>query len=495
MLCQCTSARMSASICSSAYEHTSTCCAAERAHLAAPRQRGGRCRRARLSSAPSERRSSSGSSPDQHIAIQLEAQAAARSAPLRAASCRTPRSAPPPAPARRPRAAAAAPASAPSCPGPCRRPARRRSRCRPGASASGSRRAGSRAGRHPAPAADRTHAPAPAAQAAARLRQAASPSSTSRVAAGFPGQCRHARQTLPLLVRLRQRAQVGQLLAQRVAQGQEIALAERDEAAAAAARQLEQLAQAQHLAAVELELAFEFQPFALAAGRSLTAPSPTLRTRTGLPFGHSLTMSAPSRLSASTTASACSGSSSTHSCPSSSRKSERPEQLVEQRALVRQVAPSRQRQPLVHGGHALRGRCPAPGAGRSRRRARPAAPARSPVPCGVSSARSRWSAAHLVPGLGIAGHLEVRGQHAQRRIQLGARGDRHLPALRHQLVHAQLRGRQPHQPGAAVAVGQQHDVALPCALRAASAAAAARPAPRPCACAAVRTGSSRRKPM
>ena len=55
----------------------------------------------------------------------------------------------------------------------------------------------------------------------------------------------------------------------------------------------------------------------------------------------------------------------------------------------------------------------------------------------------------------------MRRQHAQRRVQLGARGHRHLPALRHQFVHAQLRRRQPHQPGAAVAVGQQHHVAQP----------------------------------
>ena len=101
------------------------------------------------------------------------------------------------------------------------------------------------------------------------MRQAASPSSARRMAAGLPGQRGHARQPLALLVRLRQRRQVGQLLAQRVAQRQEVALAQRDEAAAAVARQVEQLAQAQHLAAVELEFAVELEPFALAAGLEL----------------------------------------------------------------------------------------------------------------------------------------------------------------------------------------------------------------------------------
>ena len=130
-----------------------------------------------------------------------------------------------------------------------------------------------------------------------------------------------------------------------------------------------------------------------------------------------------------------------------------------------QVAPRGQRQALVHGGHAL--------AAAARRQARAeVAEGRSQQRQPQAGALRRELGAQtavgvdLVPGLGIAGHLEMRRQHAQRRVELGTRRDWHLPALRHQLVHAQLRRGQPHQLGAAFAIGQQHQAALPRTLRA-----------------------------
>ena len=58
-------------------------------------------------------------------------------------------------------------------------------------------------------------------------------------------------------------------------------------------------------------------------------------------------------------------------------------------------------------------------------------------------------------GVGVAGELKMRGQHAQRRVHLGACGHRYLPALADQLGHPQLGGGDAQQARPLWAVAQQ----------------------------------------
>ena len=133
-----------------------------------------------------------------------------------------------------------------------------------------------------------------------------------------------------------------------------------------------------------------------------------------------------------------------------------------------QVAPGGQRDTLVHRGHPL-----AAQAGRlaraevAERRGHHAQ--RQAVALRRQLGAQHGAGGHLVAGLGVAGQLEVRAQHAQRRVQLGPGRHRHLPALADQLGHPQLRRRHPHQAGLLGAVAQQQHVRM--ALRDCGAAA------------------------
>ena len=159
---------------------------------------------------------------------------------------------------------AARPASAASCPGPCRRPGRRRNRWRPGASASGSPSAGSRAARLARCCGNSKSRSCASAQAALRLRHAASPSNCSSPDCWLHASAAMLAMRWPSLCGCTTAFRSASCWRKRVAQGEEVAIAERDVAALAGLHQFEQRAQAQHLAVVEREFAVDRQPVAAA---------------------------------------------------------------------------------------------------------------------------------------------------------------------------------------------------------------------------------------
>ena len=231
-------------------------------------------------------------------------------------------------------------------------------------------------------------------------------------------------------------------------------------------RQFEQLTQLQDLTAVELQLAVEFEPFALRTSAQFDGRigHRTHAHRFALgPLGHDRRAELAQALDHGQ---GVLGLVEQPFVRALIQKVDGLQQALSRLALLRQITFGRQGDAQVDRGHTF-----APAAG-SQTRAEFTKRRGPQTQQQAATLRSKFGAEHaaggdFMPGFGITGDLEMSGQNAQCGVELDAGCDRHLPALRHQLGHAQLRWCQAHQSCArAAVVGQQHDVSQPRPLQA-----------------------------
>jgi hypothetical protein len=322
---------------------------------------------------------------------------------------------------------AAAPASAPSCPIPCRRPAGAEAGCASraihkafclvgaqlGLQARGRVGSAQRRGPGLGSAAARRRRPSPSAGAPASASQAARP---ARQRSWSPSGCASARRSASCWRSCRPAPGTRHRPAPHSGRC-------RDGPPAAAAAAAQQHATARP----GLQLAVQREPVAPAlATCSVSCGAAMVRTRIGLPLGHSLTMVSPARPARlpPRPAPARGRPAARHGRRRPAEEGQPPPPLLQ--VVARQPGPAWSTgDALVHGGHPLAAQARRlAGAEVAERRAPPGAAAgRRPA---ASAARSSRARRHL------AGRPRRRcaagsgAQHAQRGFQLGAGGHRHL---------------------------------------------------------------------